>query len=86
MNENVVPEIKEPETPLSILPENNTDDSFYVITGSFKSEKNAIQQVNMLRSEGFIPEIVSAPNGFYRVCAMVCTDMNTALIKERQHN
>ena len=82
LNENIVPEIKEPETPLSILPENKTDDSFYVITGSFKSETNAIQQVNKLRSEGFIPEIVSAPNGFYRVCAMMCTDMNTALSKK----
>ncbi len=82
LNESVVPETKGLETPVSILPENSTEDSFYVITGSFKSETNAIQQVNMLRSEGFIPEIVSAPNGFYRVCAMMCTDMNTALTKK----
>jgi nucleoid DNA-binding protein len=82
LNENIVPETKEPETPVSILPESSTEDSFYVITGSFKSETNAMQQVNILRSEGFIPEIVSAPNGFYRVCAMMCTDMNTALSKK----
>ena len=82
LDENIVPETKEPETPVSILPENVMDDSYYVITGSFKSETNAMQQVDILRSEGFIPEIVSAPNGFYRVCAMMCTDMNTALSKK----
>lgn len=82
VKEVVVPELKETETPVEILPENIAEGSFYIITGSFKSETNAIQQVDMLRSDGFIPEIVSAPNGFYRVCAMMCTDMNTALSKK----
>ncbi len=82
LKEVVVPEIKETETPVEILPENTAEGSFYIITGSFKSESNAIQQVDILRSEGFIPEIVSAPNGFYRVCAMMCTDMNTAVSKK----
>jgi hypothetical protein len=55
---------------------------YVLITGSFKSEVNAIAQVNTLKSEGFNPEIVVAPNGFFRVCAMACDDMNTALTKK----
>lgn len=57
------------------------ESSFYVITGSFKSEENAVLQVNMLKEEGFTPEIVTAPNGFFRVCALTCTDLNAAEIK-----
>ena len=33
----------------------------------------------MLRKEGFTPEILNAPNGFFRVSAMKCVDMNKAL-------
>jgi nucleoid DNA-binding protein len=55
---------------------------YFVITGSFKSQENAVSQVNMLKEEGFSPEIVSADNGFYRVCAMICNDLNTADIKK----
>lgn len=55
--------------------------SYYVITGSFKSEENAISQVNSLKEEGYSPELVTAPNGFYRVCAMTCSDINTAQTK-----
>ncbi len=57
-------------------------DGYFLITGSFKSEQNALSQVNSLKSEGFDPEIVAAPNGFYRVCAMACRDMNTARTKK----
>jgi nucleoid DNA-binding protein len=56
-------------------------ESYYVITGSFRSEENALSQVNILREEGYYPEIVAAPNGFFRVCAMTCSDVNTAEIK-----
>jgi nucleoid DNA-binding protein len=55
---------------------------FFIITGSFKSEDNALSQVKILKEEGFDPEIVPAPNGFYRVCAMGCNNMNTALSKK----
>jgi nucleoid DNA-binding protein len=82
LSDSVIPEKSDSESPVSVLPESSKGDSFYVITGSFKSEANAIQQVNILRSDGFIPEIVSAPNGFYRVCAMMCTDMNTAISRK----
>ncbi len=59
--------------------ENNV---YFLITGSFKSEENALSQVNILKEEGFSPEIVVAPNGFFRVCAMACSDMNTAITKK----
>lgn len=55
---------------------------YYLITGSFKSEENAARQAAMLREEGFAPEVVIAPNGFYRVSAMMCSDLNTAVIRK----
>jgi nucleoid DNA-binding protein len=60
----------------------NEENVYFLITGSFKSEDNALTQVNTLKAEGFTPEIVIAPNGFFRVCAMACSDMNTALSKK----
>jgi len=56
--------------------------SYIVITGSFRSEENAISQVNMLKADGFSPEIVPATNGFLRVCAIVCDDLATAISKK----
>lgn len=55
---------------------------YFLITGSFKSEENATFQVSTLKAEGFTPEIVVAPNGFFRVCAMSFSDMGTALSKK----
>jgi cell division septation protein DedD len=52
---------------------------YSIITGSFKSEENAISHVNSLKTEGYEPEINQAPNGFYRVTAMTCTNMEKAL-------
>ena len=45
-------------------------------------EENAETQSGMLKKEGFTPEIINAPNGFFRVSAMKCTDMNNALGKK----
>jgi hypothetical protein len=70
------------EKPVLIEPANPEGNNYYLITGSFKSEANAILQVNMLKEEGFQPEIVTMPNGFFRVCAMTCKDVNTALNKK----
>jgi nucleoid DNA-binding protein len=67
------------EIPQPIVNESNV---YYLITGSFKSEENALAQVNTLKAEGFTPELVLAPNGFYRVCAIACNDMNTAITKK----
>jgi hypothetical protein len=51
---------------------------YFVITGSFKSKENAELQAAMLRNEGFSPEVVNAGNGFFRVCAVACNDLETA--------
>lgn len=61
-------------------PVNETN--YFVITGSFKSRENAEVQVNMLKEEGFQPEVVEAANGFFRVCAITCGDLNTAVTKK----
>jgi len=55
---------------------------FYIITGSFKSEENALSHVKALRKEGFDPEIIRASNGFFRVNAMECNSMSVALSKK----
>jgi nucleoid DNA-binding protein len=68
-----------PEVPQPVV---NGSNVYYLITGSFKSEVNALAQVSTLKAEGFTPEVVLAPNGFYRVCAISCNDMNTAITKK----
>jgi len=69
-----------PEKPVSVKP---SEEHYYcVITGSFKSEENAISHVKKLRAEGFDPEINQAGNGFFRVTAIRCHDMETALSKK----
>jgi hypothetical protein len=82
IKENNAPAIEEAAVPAVVIPVQPELTSYFVITGSFKSEENAISQVNRLKAEGFAPEIVSAPNGFYRVCAITCSDINTALAKK----
>jgi hypothetical protein len=56
--------------------------AYYIITGSFQSEENAGKQVSQLQSEGFNPEVIKAANGFYRVCAVACPDLETAISKK----
>jgi cell division protein FtsN len=69
----------EPVIPVTVTSES---DAYVVITGSFKSKQNADSQANILIEEGFTPEIVTTDNGFYRVCAIVCNDMKTAVVKK----
>jgi hypothetical protein len=52
---------------------------YSVITGSFQSEQNAVSHVNSLKEEGFNPEINQASNGFYRVTATKCSDLESAV-------
>lgn len=59
-----------------------TSGAYFVITGSFQSAENAGKQVSLLQAEGFNPEIVAAENGFFRVCAVTCPDLETAVIKK----
>lgn len=73
-DETTVPEI--------VVPVVSEAKNYFVITGSFKSEENAVTQVTRLKEEGFSPEIVTTDNGFYRVCAMACGDLNTAVTKK----
>jgi len=56
--------------------------NYCLITGSFKLMENAERQADMLRQDGFIPEIVNGPNGFYRVSAMKFTSLGQALEKK----
>ena len=64
------------------IPVNNEINAYFLITGSFKSEANALSQADMLKEEGFTPEIVTAPNGIYRVIAMMCNDIKIAVSKK----
>jgi nucleoid DNA-binding protein len=80
VEETIIPEseVTAAEVVVPVVTETN---SYYLITGSFKSEENANAQANMLKEEGFTPEIVAAQNGFYRVSAMNCSDLNIAKVK-----
>lgn len=73
---------EEPAAPEIIVPVATEANVYFLITGSFKSEKNAVNQKNILEAEGFTPEITAVPNGFYRVSAMICNDLNTAINKK----
>jgi hypothetical protein len=64
-----------PETP----PEPVEEVLYTIITGSFKSEGNALSHVEILKADGYEPEVHQASNGFYRVTAMTCTSKETAL-------
>jgi len=79
--EKVLPETV-PVGPVIIIPAVNSTDRYCIITGSFRSRENAETQAEMLKKEGFAPEIINAPNGFFRVSAMRCTEMNNALGKK----
>jgi hypothetical protein len=69
-------------TPEVTAPVKNESGNYYLITGSFKTEHNAMQQVKMLELEGFRPEVVAASNGFFRVSAMMCSDLNMAVTRK----
>jgi hypothetical protein len=68
--------------PETVKPAEAESNGYFVITGSFKSKENADSQASMLKEEGFSPEIVTLDNGFYRVCALMCNDVKTAVSKK----
>jgi hypothetical protein len=72
-----------PDTSIRVKPETPAvpidDVQYTIITGSFKSEGNALSHVEILKADGYEPEIHQASNGFYRVTAMTCTSKETAL-------
>lgn len=59
----------------------NEEMHYCLITGSFRLMQNAKNQAEMLRKEGFEPEILDAPGNFFRVSALRCKDLNSALEK-----
>jgi hypothetical protein len=73
------PETESPVPSPALAPPSVPENQYCVITGSFKSEQNAISHVNDLKAEGFNPELKQAPNGFFRVTAKTCRDLETAI-------
>jgi hypothetical protein len=76
------PSIVKPETSVTVKPETPAaalEYNYRIITGSFKSEQNALSHVNSLKADGFNPEITQAASGFFRVTATTCRDMKTAV-------
>ncbi len=73
--------VMETVTPV-VVPVTAENNTYYLITGSFHSMENAELQAGMLKAEGFEPEIVAAPNGFFRVSAMLCNDLVVAKTKK----
>jgi len=61
---------------------NEPDELFCLIAGSFKSEANAEGLMRKLSEEGYQPELLKGPNGFFRVSAMKCSDLNEAIRKK----
>jgi hypothetical protein len=73
----VQPSVSEPVVTISA-----EENSYCIITGSFKLKKNAESQASMLSKEGYTPEIINGPNGFFRVSAVKCINLATALEKK----
>jgi nucleoid DNA-binding protein len=61
-----------------VLPAGSIEDVYCLIAGSFKSEDNAGILVRKLEAEGYKPELMKGPNGFYRVSAMRFSDLGEA--------
>jgi len=75
--------VKPVETPIeTAVPVVEAEKNYCLITGSFKTRVNAETQSSMLKEDGFTPEIINGPNGFYRVSAMRCVNLNQALEKK----
>jgi nucleoid DNA-binding protein len=59
-----------------------TEEIFCLIAGSFKSMGNAATLMKKLTNEGYNPELINGPNGFYRVSAMRCSGLSEASVKK----
>lgn len=56
-----------------------TDDKYYMIVGSFFSEKLAYKYATKMYDMGYAPIIIQSSNQFYRVSAQSYNDYNTAV-------
>lgn len=75
------PVITAGDAPETLTTEPEASFSYYIITGSFRQRENAEFQASLLEKEGFSPEIIDAPNGFFRVSAMKCVNAEVATEK-----
>jgi nucleoid DNA-binding protein len=66
-----------PPVPLSAPSE-----EFSIIAGSFQSEENASVMMKKLTEEGYTPELINGPNGFFRVSAFKCSTLSEAIQKK----
>jgi nucleoid DNA-binding protein len=57
-------------------------EEYLVIAGSFQSESNANVLMQKLSSDGFSPSLITAGNGFYRVCAVKCKSLGEAVARK----
>jgi nucleoid DNA-binding protein len=55
---------------------------FSIIAGSFQSEENASVMMKKLTEEGYTPELLKGPNGFFRVSAFKCGSLAEATQKK----
>lgn len=85
----VIPDVKTSDSAASVpvreekvLVANLPEELFCLIAGSFKSEANAEGLMKKLSEEGYQPELIKGPNGFFRVSAMKCSDLNEAVRKK----
>jgi nucleoid DNA-binding protein len=62
----------------------NEENIYFLITGSFKSQENAKILMGRLKEKGYNPQIVEAPNGFYRVSANSFSDLDQASIEKEK--
>ena len=65
-----------------ILQADSKEEVYCLITGSFKSQENAASLMKKLADEGYNPELINGPNGFYRVSALKCSDISEASAKK----
>jgi nucleoid DNA-binding protein len=65
-----------------ISTDESTSMSFCIITGSFRSEDNAVLLMKKLEKEGYKPELINGPNGFFRVSAFRCSSLDEATRKK----
>jgi hypothetical protein len=57
-----------------------TSDKYYMVVGSFLSEKLALRYAHTILDMGYQPQVIySSSLGYYRVSVKSYTDLNTAL-------
>lgn len=55
------------------------EEVYCLIAGSFQSENNAGVLIKKLEADGYKPELLKGPNGFYRVSAIRCSGLSEAI-------